>query len=197
MSNEMANRAKEIIELQAERTSLKTMADYVKEYIVGYCDEDPAFVERVNDPLKNFMDCIGYIKKKALEWLKEQQNLELTSYTQGVGGDVPNDICYQWAVEYYYSKPEPKPAPKEKAATGAKTKKNSKAAKTDSAEGSVNTQMSLLDMMDTEKKGDPVPLFDEDKAKDKSEEMNLHSNSNPSDFQVEFDDETDEYEEAV
>lgn len=161
MGNEIITRAKEIIELQAERTSLKTMADFVKEYIIAYCDEDPGFVECVNNTEKSFMDCIGYIKKKALDWLKVQQNIELTNYAQGVGGDVPPDICYQWAVEYYYSKPEPKPEPKKVESTGSSSK--TKAGKKNAAKGtpkdeSANVQMTLMGGM--AKQAEPISLFD-------------------------------------
>jgi hypothetical protein len=100
-------------------------------------------VGRVNDPEKNFMDCIAYIKKKALEWLKEQQKIELSSYAQGVGGDVPNDICYQWAVEYYYSKPEPKPEPKK--ADTASTKSKGKSGKKDTDKTEKAEAISLFD----------------------------------------------------
>jgi len=164
MNNDAINKAKEILELQADRTSLKTMADYVKEYLIAYCEEDPGLVERVDDPEKSFMDCIGYIKKKALDWLKEQQNLELSGYVQGIGGDVPPDICYQWAVEYYYSKPEPKPEPKMIESTGSKSKskacKKGAAAKEAPKDEPKNLQMSLLENMGKQaNKAEPISLF--------------------------------------
>lgn len=162
MSNEITQKAKEILELQAERTSLRTMADYVKEYLIAYCDEDPEFTERVNSSEKTFMDCIGFIKKKALEWLKEQQNMELSVFAQGIGGEVPPEICYGWAVEYYYSKPEPKPEPK-KVETVTKTKVDKKepTGKKSQKGDSKNLQISLLDSIHPENsdKTEPTHLF--------------------------------------
>ena len=114
-------KAKELLQLQSERLTLRTMADYVKDYVLSCCEKDSQFAEKVNDPEKSFLNCIKYIKEHALEWLKEQQKLELSDYCNGIGGDVPNDICYRWSLDYYNSKPEPKPKP---SVSAAKTKSN-------------------------------------------------------------------------
>ena len=118
------DQAKQVLQRQSERLTVKTMADYVLEHIVLCCENDAVFAEKINKPEKSFMDCIKYIKDKALEWLKEQQKMELNEYVKGVGGDVPNEICYQWAVDYYNSVPEPKPVVPESKG------KNTKPAKT-------------------------------------------------------------------
>jgi len=84
-------KAKEKLRLQSERLTLKTMADYVKDYVLECCEKDIVLSEKVNDPEKNFMDCIKYIKDQALKWLQEQQKIELSQFCNGVGGDVPNE----------------------------------------------------------------------------------------------------------
>jgi len=108
------DQAKQALQRQSERLTVKTMADYVLEHILSCCENDAVFAEKVSQPDKSFMDCIKYIKDWALEWLKEQQKLESSECANPttVCGDVPNEICYKWAVDYYNSVPAPKPAPK-------------------------------------------------------------------------------------
>jgi len=128
IKTDQITKAKELLQLQAETLTLRTMADYVKDYISAYCEKDTDFSAKVNDPAKNFMDCIKYIKDHALKWLQEQQKMELGDYCNGVGGDVPNDVCYNWALDYYNSKPEPKEGSKPR--TSLTKTKNDKANKT-------------------------------------------------------------------
>lgn len=104
------SKAKETLSSQADRFLMRTMADSIKDYLSEYCDGHPEFAEKVSDPAKNFTGCIKRINREALKWLQEQPNTDMEGLA-GVCGDVPNDICYGWAVDYYNSVPEPKPKP--------------------------------------------------------------------------------------
>jgi len=110
--DENVSKAKEVLTLQADRFQMKTMADFVREYLIAYSEEHPEFSEKILDPAKSFAGCIKDIKSHALKWLREQPNNEMVEGERdGVSGDVPNDICYGWAIDYYTAVTVPKPEP--------------------------------------------------------------------------------------
>jgi len=108
MENHTVSKAKDILSSQADRFLMRTMADFVKDYLSQYCDEHQEFAEKVSAPGKNFAGCIKKIHKEALKWLQDQPNTDMEGQA-GVCGDVPNELCYGWAVDYYNSEPELKP----------------------------------------------------------------------------------------
>jgi len=123
ISISVIDQAKQVLQRQSERLTVKTMADYVLEHILSCCENDAVLAEKVSQPDKSFMDCIKYIKDRALDWLKEQQKIESSECVNPtiVCGDVPNEICYKWAVDYYNSVPAPKPYVPASKAKNAKT----------------------------------------------------------------------------
>ena len=53
-------------------------------------------------PRKSMLHCFRYINRKAQEYLKqEMEALDEKPDGGGYGGDVPDDLCYQWAVDYF------------------------------------------------------------------------------------------------
>ncbi len=81
----------------------RNMKICVTESIQTLCYEDMDFARMVMHPRKSMMNCFKYINRKALEYLKEEMKNsgEKTQGVQMVGGDVPDDLCYQWAEEYF------------------------------------------------------------------------------------------------
>ena len=74
----------------------------VTEHLQMLCYENPELACKVFHPRKSMMNCFKYINRKALEYLKQLQEESGEKQPDGVlGGDVPDDLCYQWAVEYF------------------------------------------------------------------------------------------------
>ncbi len=86
-----------------ERITRRNMKLCVTESIQTLCYEDLAFARLVMHPRKSMMNCFKYINRKAMEYLKEEMeaNGETTKGISSLGGDVPDELCYQWAEEYF------------------------------------------------------------------------------------------------
>ncbi len=93
----------ERVEKQTERLTRRNMKICVMEHIQNKCFADPKFRRLVMDPNKNMINCFRYITNKACEYIKEEMKINGIEYhgAQGYGDDVPDDLCYQWAEEYF------------------------------------------------------------------------------------------------
>ena len=85
-----------------ERLTRRNMKDCVTEYIQTLCMDNPDFARKVMHPRKNMINCFKYITRHALEYIKQEleDNGEPT-LGYGMGSDVPDDLCYQWAADYF------------------------------------------------------------------------------------------------
>jgi hypothetical protein len=88
--------------LDAERLTRRNMKLLVTEHIQTLCLDNPEFARKALHPRKSMMNCFKYINKKAQEYLKQEMedNGEKPS-GYAIGGDVPDDLCYLWAEEYF------------------------------------------------------------------------------------------------
>ena len=86
-----------------ERLTRRNMKICVTESIQTLCYEDLSFARLAMHPRKSMINCFKYINRKALEYLKQEMkdNGEKTTGVSAIGGDVPDDLCYQWAEEYF------------------------------------------------------------------------------------------------
>ena len=86
-----------------ERLTRHNMKICVTENIQTLCYEDLEFARLVMHPRKSMINCFKYINRKALEYLKQEMkdNGEKTTGVGAIGGDVPDDLCYLWAEEYF------------------------------------------------------------------------------------------------
>lgn len=86
-----------------EKLTRRNMKECVSELIQTKCLDDPAFARRAMHPKKSMVHCIWYINRKARDYLqKEMENNAEKPDINGIyGGDVPDDLCYQWAEEYF------------------------------------------------------------------------------------------------
>lgn len=86
-----------------ERLTRRNMKECVSEYIQTLCLSDPAFARRAMHPRKSMIHCIWFINRKAQEFVqKEMEDNGLKPERNGIyGSDVPDDLCYQWAEEYF------------------------------------------------------------------------------------------------
>ena len=90
------------VSADTERLTRRNMKDCVSEYIQTKCLEDPAFARRVGHPCKSMIHCIWYINRKAREYIEREMKDNDVKPENGVyGSDVPDDLCYQWAVDYF------------------------------------------------------------------------------------------------
>lgn len=87
---------------QTERLTRRNMKLAVTDSIQTECGKDPGFARLVLSPRKDMTKCFRYINRKAFDFLKEEQKATGEQNPGfGIGGDVPDDLCYQWAMEYF------------------------------------------------------------------------------------------------
>ena len=88
--------------IDTERLTRRNMKDCVTEHIQTKCLDDPAFARKAMHPRKNMINCFKYITRLALEYIKQElaDNGE-PALGFGMGSDVPDDLCYKWAEDYF------------------------------------------------------------------------------------------------
>ena len=87
-----------------ERLTRRNMKLCVTEYVQTRCYEDIAFARQTMHPRKNMFNCFRYINRKAREYIEQEMKDNDEKPIGGVyGGDVPDELCYQWAEEYFTS----------------------------------------------------------------------------------------------
>ena len=161
--NEAMSASVNRIGADTERLTRRNMKDCVTEYIQTMCLDNPAFARKVLCPAKTMIRCFKYITRHALEYIKqdmEDNGEPIQGY--GMGSDVPDDLCYQWAVDYfndadaeedkekddefvpkkYYG---PTASPKTKKAPAKKTSPKIPEKKKPVQEEAASTQLSLLE----------------------------------------------------
>lgn len=87
-----------------EKITRRNMKDCVSEVIQTKCLDDPAFARLVMHPRKSMVNCFKYITRKAWEYVQDEMKADGISPgtgAQGYGCDVPDDLCYQWAEDYF------------------------------------------------------------------------------------------------
>lgn len=85
-----------------ERLTRRNMKECVSEYVQTKCLEDPAFARLTMHPLKSMIHCFWYINRKARAYLEqEMKDNDVKPEQAGWGGDVPDELCYQWAEDYF------------------------------------------------------------------------------------------------
>lgn len=87
-----------------EKITRRNMKDCVSEVIQTKCLDDPAFARLVMHPSKSMVNCFRYISRKAWEYVQDElkaDGITPGNGAQGYGCDVPDDLCYLWAEEYF------------------------------------------------------------------------------------------------
>lgn len=86
-----------------ERLTRRNMKECVAEYIQTMCLDDAAFARKVMHPRKSMIHCVWYINRKAQEYAEQElKNNAMKPDRNGIyGTDIPDDLCYQWAAEYF------------------------------------------------------------------------------------------------
>ena len=92
------------VSADTEKLTRRNMKECVAEYIQTMCIEDPAFARKTMHPRKSMIRCFQYISRKAWDYVQDELKANGTQPgpgRQGYGSDVPDDLCYQWAVDYF------------------------------------------------------------------------------------------------
>lgn len=102
--DEVAMAAMNKVGADAEKLTRRNMKECVTEHIQTLCLADPAFARLAQHPRKSMIHCFWYINRKAREFV-EQEMKDNDIKPEGVNGvygsDVPDDLCYQWAEDYF------------------------------------------------------------------------------------------------
>lgn len=92
----------------SERLTRHNMKQCVTEMIQAYCFEDIELARQVMHPRKNMVNCFRYVTRKAKEFvIQEMKDNDIKQTADGYGSDVPDDLCYQWAREYFFDMDAP------------------------------------------------------------------------------------------
>lgn len=87
-----------------EKLTRRNMKECVLEYIQTLCFEDIAFARLTMMPKKSMIRCFQFINRKAWEYVQDEikaNGVQVGHGEQGYGCDVPDDLCYQCAEEYF------------------------------------------------------------------------------------------------
>jgi len=85
-----------------ERLTRRNMKDCVTAHIQEKCKVDLEFARKTMHPRKNMINCFKYITRLALEYIKkEMEDNGDPALGFGMGSDVPDDLCYKWAEDYF------------------------------------------------------------------------------------------------
>lgn len=94
----------ERIGTDTEKLTRRNMKECVSEYIQTLCFGDPAFARLVMHPKKNMVCCFQYINRKAYEYVQDEMKANGVRRDGGMqcyASDIPDDLCYHWAEEYF------------------------------------------------------------------------------------------------
>lgn len=125
----------QLVDTQGERITRRNMKMCVIEYLKDYSRQHPDFAKKLLNPRKNLINCFRYITRHACEYIRKEMETDIGfALNQDIkcgyeyGEDVPDDLCYQWAIDYVNDPDakedkEPKEIFKPKPYTGTKQSK--------------------------------------------------------------------------
>ena len=87
-----------------EKITRRSLKECISEHIQTLCFSDPAFARLTMHPRKNMIHCFMYINRKAREYVQDE--IKASGIQPGPGmqiysTDIPDDLCYQWAEDYF------------------------------------------------------------------------------------------------
>lgn len=87
-----------------EKITRRNMKEQVAEHIQALCQKDAAFARRTIMPGKSMVLCFQYITRKAYEYVQDEikaNGIKPGPGQEGYGCDIPDDLCFQWARNYF------------------------------------------------------------------------------------------------
>ncbi|MBP1736759.1 MAG: hypothetical protein H6Q60_640 [Oscillospiraceae bacterium] len=98
----------------SERLTRRNMKVCITEHIQTLCLNESSFARMAMHPRKGMMHCFYYINRKAREFIEQEMKDNDVKPDNGVyGGDVPDDLCYRWAEDYFRDPDAPEDQEKE------------------------------------------------------------------------------------
>lgn len=92
------------VDADVERLTRRNMKEAVAGHVQAVCRRDPTFARRTMLPGKSMVHCYWYINRQAKEFMeREIKDADPNPASGMYGGDVPDDMVYQWAVDYFDS----------------------------------------------------------------------------------------------
>ena len=101
---ELTTASMQRVSADTEKLTRRNMKECVAEHIQTMCLSDPVFARKVMHPRKSMIRCFQYISRKAWDYVQDEMKangIQAGPGQQGYGCDVPDDLCYQWAVDYF------------------------------------------------------------------------------------------------
>ena len=104
-TEDLIEAAKNNIKTGVERITQRNMKESVAAYIIELSQKSEKLSRNILHPQKSITNCYKYINRKARGYLEEQMKLtgEKPDKNGVIGIDIPDNLCYQWAEEYYSS----------------------------------------------------------------------------------------------
>lgn len=104
-TEDLIEAAKNNIKTGVERITQRNMKESVAAYIIELSQKSENLSRNILHPQKSITNCYKYINRKARSYLEEQMKLtgEKPDKNGVIGIDIPDNLCYQWAEEYYSS----------------------------------------------------------------------------------------------
>ena len=102
--DEVVNASMQRVNADTEKLTRRNMKECVAEFIQTKCLEDIAFARLTMHPRKSMIHCFQYISRKAWDYIQDElkaSGIQPGPGSQGYGCDVPDDLCYQWAEDYF------------------------------------------------------------------------------------------------
>ena len=87
-----------------EKITRRNMKECVAEHIQTLCLEDVSFARMTMNPKKSMINCFQYINRKAWDYVQDEMKangINTGADRQVYGSDVPDELCYQWAEDYF------------------------------------------------------------------------------------------------
>lgn len=100
--DELASASLKRVGADSERVTRRNMKVCVTEHIQTKCLEDMDFARMVMHPRKNMINCFKYITRQARAYAEQEMKDNGEKPVNGIyDTDVPDDLCYQWAENYF------------------------------------------------------------------------------------------------
>lgn len=84
-----------------EKLTRRNMKEAVCEHIQDLCRRDQAFARKAMQPGKSMIHCFQYINRQARKYAEQEMKDSGMERTGVYGLDVPDGLCFQWAVDYF------------------------------------------------------------------------------------------------
>lgn len=92
------------VSADTEKLTRRNMKESVAEYVQTKCIDDLAFARLTMHPRKSMIHCFQYISRKAWDYVQDElkaNGIQPGPGQQAYGCDIPDDLCYQWAEDYF------------------------------------------------------------------------------------------------